>query len=130
MDLLENLKMALSNFNFAMIYIIHKMVMLVLLKNNLNYLKDSLSQCFFKKYNKLFFFWKWNFSWQIIMESLSLEGKNVIKDIRNLIRLKKQLNYTAVKDIRNLLRRLKKTPKAIKDGMLRVIKNLFEHEEE
>ena len=56
--------------------------------------------------------------------------ENIIKDIRNLLRLKKQLNYTAVKDIRNLLRRLKKTPKAIKDGMLRVIKNLFEHEEE
>ena len=54
MDLLENLKMALLNFNFAIIYIISKMVLLVLLKNNLNYLIDSLSECFLKKYNRLF----------------------------------------------------------------------------
>ena len=52
MDLLEDLKMSLLNFNFAMIYIIHKM--LALLKNNLNYLKGSISECFFKKYNRLF----------------------------------------------------------------------------
>ena len=37
MDLLEDLKMSLLNFNFIMIYIIHKM--LVRIKNNLNYLK-------------------------------------------------------------------------------------------
>ena len=37
---LEDLKMSLSNFNFVMIYIIHKM--LALLKNHLNYLKDSI----------------------------------------------------------------------------------------
>ena len=36
MDLLKHLKMSLSNFSFVMIYITHKM--LVLLKNNLNYL--------------------------------------------------------------------------------------------
>ena len=35
------------------------------------------------------------------MESLNLEGENIIKDIRNILRLKK---YTAVKDIRNLFR--------------------------
>ena len=40
MDLLEDLKMLLLNFNFVMVCIIHKM--LVLLKNNLNYLKDSI----------------------------------------------------------------------------------------
>ena len=40
MDLLEDLKVSVLNFNFLMIYIIHKM--LVLLKNNLNYLKDSI----------------------------------------------------------------------------------------
>ena len=34
MDLLKHLKMSLSNFSFALIYIIHKM--LVKLKNNLN----------------------------------------------------------------------------------------------
>ena len=37
MDLLEDLKMSLLNFNFVMVYVIHKM--LVLLKNHLNYLK-------------------------------------------------------------------------------------------
>ena len=40
MDLLKDLKMLLLNFNFAMIYIIHKM--LVLLKNHLNHLTDSI----------------------------------------------------------------------------------------
>ena len=48
--------MLLLNFNFIMIYIIHKM--LVLLKNNLNYLKDSIFECFFKDYNRLPFFFK------------------------------------------------------------------------
>ena len=48
-----------------------------------------------------------------MMESLSLEEGNIIKDIRNLFRLKKELNYTATKDI-----------------ALRDIKNLFEHEDE
>ena len=37
------------NFNFVMIYIIHKM--LALLKNHLNFLKDNIFECFFKKYN-------------------------------------------------------------------------------
>ena len=45
------------------------------------------------------------------------------------MRLKKELNYTAIKDIRNLLRREKET-KAIKKRMLRDIKDLFEYEEE
>ena len=63
------------------------------------------------------------------MESLSLEEENIIKDIRNLFRLKKEQNYTAVKDIRNLFRQEKET-KAIKDRILRDIKNLFEHEKE
>ena len=53
MDLLGNLKISLLNFNFVIIYIIHKM--LVLLKNHLNYLKDSISECFFKKYKRLFY---------------------------------------------------------------------------
>ena len=43
-------------FSFAMIYIIHKM--LVLLKNHLNYLKDKILECFFIKYNRLLFFLK------------------------------------------------------------------------
>ena len=36
----------LLNFNFVMTYIIH---------NQLNYLKDNIFECFFKKYNKLLF---------------------------------------------------------------------------
>ena len=40
------------SFSFVMIYIIHKM--LVLLKNHLNYLKDKVSERFFKKYTRLF----------------------------------------------------------------------------
>ena len=63
------------------------------------------------------------------MGSLSLEEENIIKDIRNLFRLKKEQNYTAIKDIRNLFRQEKET-KAIKDRILRDIKNLFEHEKE
>ena len=63
------------------------------------------------------------------MESLSHEEENIIKDIRNLFRLKKEQNYTAIKDIRNLFRQEKET-KAIKDRILRDIKNLFEHETE
>ena len=54
MDLLEDLKMPLVNFNFVMIYIIHEM--LVLLKNHLNYLKSSIFECFFKEYNRLLIF--------------------------------------------------------------------------
>ena len=63
------------------------------------------------------------------MEILSLEEENVIKDIGNPFRLKKEQNYTAIKDIRNLFRQEKET-KAIKDRILRDIKNLFEHEKE
>ena len=35
------------------------------------------------------------------MESLSLEEEHIIKDTRNLFRLKKELNYTTVKNIIN-----------------------------
>ena len=63
------------------------------------------------------------------MESLSLEEENIIKDIRNLFRLKQKLNYTAIKDIRNLFR-LEKKSKVIKDRLTRDIKNYLEHEEE
>ena len=63
------------------------------------------------------------------MESLSIEEENIIKDTRNLFRLKKELNYTAIKDMRNLFRQEKKT-KSIKDRILKDIKNLFEHEQE
>ena len=35
------------------------------------------------------------------------EDEKIIKDTRNVFRLKKDLNYTAIKDIRNLFRREK-----------------------
>ena len=44
MDLLEDLEILILNFNFAMSYIIHKI--LVLLKNHLNYFKDSIFECY------------------------------------------------------------------------------------
>ena len=49
------------------------------------------------------------------------EKDKIIKDIRNLFKLKKELNYTAIKE---------KETKTIKDRILRDIKNLFEWEEE
>ena len=54
MDLLEDLRMLLLNFNFVMIHIIHKI--LVLIKNYMNDLKDNMFECFFKKCNWLLFY--------------------------------------------------------------------------
>ena len=51
-----DLRISLLNFNFAMIYIIHKL--LVLIKKHLNYLKDNIFEIIFKKYNRLLFFLK------------------------------------------------------------------------
>ena len=58
------------------------------------------------------------------MESSSLEEEKIIKDVRNLFRLKKQIDDTAFKDIRNLFR-LKKGNKVIKGRVLRDIRNRF-----
>ena len=52
------------------------------------------------------------------------EEENIIKDIRNLFRLKNEIHYTAIK----CKTRIK--TKAIKDRILSDIKNLLEHEEE
>ena len=49
-----DLRIALLNFSFVMIYIICKM--LVLLKNHLNYLKGDIFECFFKKFHKFLLF--------------------------------------------------------------------------
>ena len=38
------------------------------------------------------------------MESSSLEEENIIKHIRNLFRLRKEIDDTTIKDIRNLFR--------------------------
>ena len=86
---MEDSKILLLNFCFAMIYIIHKM--LVLLKSYLNYLKQNIFKCFFKKYNRILFFEKKIFfSQHIIVESLNLKEENIIKVIRNFFRLKKR----------------------------------------
>ena len=42
------------------------------------------------------------------MKSLSIEEENIIKDISNIFREKKELNFTAIKDKRNLFRLEKK----------------------
>ena len=59
MYLLEDLRISLLNFNFVMIYIIHKI--LAFLKNHLNYLKDNILECFLKKCNRLLFLLKNDF---------------------------------------------------------------------
>ena len=76
MDFLKDLKMPLLNFNIVMIYIIHKM--LVLLREHLNYLKHNIFECFIKEYNThLLFLKKLIFSQFIMMESLSLAEKKL-----------------------------------------------------
>ena len=45
-----------------------------------------------------------------MIESSSLEDENIIEDVRNLFRLKKEIDDTTIKDIRNLFR-LKKENK-------------------
>ena len=64
-----------------------------------------------------------------MMESLIIDKGNIIKDIKNIFRLKEELNYSAIRNIRNLFR-LEKENIAIKDKIYRDIKNLFEHEED
>ena len=60
MNLLENLRMSLLNFNFFVIHIIHKI--LVLIKNYLNYLKIIFSNSIidFYFFKKSFFFILYN----------------------------------------------------------------------
>ena len=100
----------LKNFNFVIIHIIRKM--LVLLENHLYNLKDNVFKWFSKKYSRLLFFFKKLFFLKyMIRESLSPEEENIIKDLRNLFRLKKEI-------------------KEIKDMVLRNIKNLFTYEKE
>ena len=52
---------------------------------------------------------------------------NIIKDVKNLFRLKKEVDDKTVKSIRNIFR-LKKENKAIKDRIIRHISNIFEQE--
>ena len=70
------------------------------------------------------------------MENLRLEEENIITDkkyykknynnIRNIFRLKKKQNYTAIKDTRNLFRQEKEI-KTIIHRILRDIKNILEN---
>ena len=39
-----------------------------------------------------------------MIENPRAKEENIIKDIRNLFKLKKELNYTSIKDIQNLYR--------------------------
>ena len=72
--LLEDLKMSLLNFSFAVIYIIRKMS--VLLNNHLNCLKDNIFECFFKKYNNFFLIF---FSKYIMIKNICLEEETSLK---------------------------------------------------
>ena len=57
MDLLEDLRMLILYFNFIIFIMIHiTHIFLVLINSNLNYLKDNIFECSFKKYNKLLIF--------------------------------------------------------------------------
>ena len=100
MDLLEDLRMPLLNFDFVMIYIIYKI--LILLKNRLSYFKDSIFECFFMNYNRPLFFVFLKIIFFTFNESSRPEEENIVKDIRNLFRQRKELNYIAVNNIRNL----------------------------
>ena len=50
MALLRDFQISLLNFSIAMIYIVHKM--LVLLRNHLNYLRDNIFDYLFKSYGR------------------------------------------------------------------------------
>ena len=60
----------------------------------------------------------------MVMENPRPEEKKVIKDKRNLFRLKKELTYTAAKDIRSLFR-LKKKLKKLKIEYLEISRILL-----
>ena len=65
-----------------------------------------------------------------LVEDKKIED-NIIKDVKNLFRLKKPKQETcdtAIRDIRNLFR-LKKENEVIQDRVLLDIRNLFEHED-
>ena len=54
---------------------------------------------------------------------------NIIKGVRNLLRLKKEIDDTLIKDIRNIFT-IKKANEVIKDRVIRYLRNLSEYEEE
>ena len=60
----------------------------------------------------------------MMIENSRFDKEKIIKDLRNLFRLRKELNYTAIKNVINLFRQEKET-KEIKDRILGDIKNSF-----
>ena len=58
------------------------------------------------------------------MKNLQLEEENIIKDIRNLFRRKKKLNYSPIKDIRNIFRQKKKL-KQLRIEYLEILRIFF-----
>ena len=80
-------------------------------------------------YNFFFFFLK-----RLMMKSSRLEKDQktedtIIKDVKNLFRLNKEINDATSKEKINRSI-LKEENKAIKDKVIRDVKNLSEHEEE
>ena len=53
---------------------------------------------------------------------------NIVKDVKNLFRLKKEIDNNPLKDMSNLFR-LKKENEAIKNKIIRDIKTLFEEDD-
>ena len=60
MDLLGDLKTSRLNFIFVMIYIYIIHIIMVVLKNHLNYLKDNIFECFLKEFNRILLFYFFN----------------------------------------------------------------------
>ena len=96
--------------------------MLVLLKNNLNYLKGSILEWFLKNIIGFYLFFIFFITYN--NGNFNLDVENIIKYIRNLFRLKRKQNYTAIKDIINLFR-LKKKLKQLKIKYLEISKNFW-----
>ena len=59
---------------------------------------------------------------------MELWFENIIKDVRNLFRLEKERDDTAIRGIRNLFLLLEKETKVIKGRILGDIRNTFKHE--
>ena len=62
------------------------------------------------------------------MKKLQKIEDNIIQDVRNLFRLKIEIDDTKIKDIKNLSRMNQN--KAFKERLITDVMNLFEHEEE
>ena len=84
--------MRMLQVNFIMVYIIHKIT--------------RIFKRFFRRIIE--FFWKKKkgstFSQDIMVESSSFEKEYIIKDVTNLLKLKKEADDITIKDIRNLFR--------------------------